>query len=251
MYKTVEDTLFIGKNLVFVPECPSTNDLAISLLRSPTSTEGTVVITNRQTSGRGQRGNQWLTEPGQNLTFSVLLKPHWLPVKNQFFLTTVVSLALHDLLRDFGVNEARVKWPNDLVVGEKKIGGILIENQVQGDAVTTSVVGIGFNVNQLQFAVSTATSLSLTTGMSHSLEGVLQSLLGKIEARYLQLRNGKHAALLDDYLAVMHRYQQVARYLADGAIFEGTIIGVDEWGKLKVQTSGSTRLFGLKEIQYV
>jgi BirA family transcriptional regulator, biotin operon repressor / biotin---[acetyl-CoA-carboxylase] ligase len=251
VYKIAANTLFTGKNIVFVPECTSTNDLAINLLQSTYPAEGTVVITNHQTAGRGQRGNRWMTSAGENLTFSLILRPSFLPVKHQFMLTVITSLALHDLVTAKTSSRAHIKWPNDLLVDEKKICGVLIENQLLGHSISASVIGIGLNVNQIVNDLPTATSIAQLTGHQHELEGVLHALLSQLEIRYLQLRQSQHPLLMNEYLGRLYRYQQSSLYRAQGETFLGTIVGVDEWGKLKVETGGAIRTFDLKEIQYL
>lgn len=251
MYKTVEHTLFLGKNVVFVPECRSTNDLAATLLPLASTVEGTVVITNHQTAGRGQRGNTWQAEPGQNLTFSLILKPAFLPVKDQFYLTVVTALGIHDFLKARGVEGIQIKWPNDLLVNEKKICGILIENQVQNNVLASSIVGIGLNIMQENFALPSATSLKLETEKNYFLSDEFQSLLSFLEVRYLVLRQGKRKELLHDYLQVLYRMNSRHTFKSQETEFEGTIIGVDDIGRLQVSTTNGVRTFDLKEIQYM
>ena len=251
MYKTVEHTLFLGKNVVFVPECPSTNDLAATLLPLASTVEGTVVITNHQTAGRGQRGNTWHAEPGQNLTFSLILRPTFLPVKDQFYLTVVITLGIYDFFKAKTLELVQIKWPNDILANEKKICGILIENQVQNRVITSSIVGIGLNVRQDNFAVSSATSLKKITGNNYSLIDEFQLLISFIEVRYLLLRQSKQNELLKNYLQVLYRINIKHSFKSQEAEFEGTILGVDSIGRLQVSTTTGVRTFDLKEIQYL
>lgn len=250
MYKTVEHTLFIGKNVVFVPECSSTNDLANKLAQSSKG-EGTVVITNRQTAGRGQRGNSWQAAPEQNLTFSIIIRPIFLAIKDQFFLTVITALGVHDYLKNKALEKVQIKWPNDILVNDRKICGILLENQVQGTLITTSIIGIGLNILQEDFGVLNATSLKKETGSIFSLPDELSQLLSFIESRYLQLRQGKCSDLLQDYLQVLYRRNQLATYRSNDALFTGVITGVDEIGKLQIKIEEEVRTFDLKDIQYV
>ncbi len=251
MYKTVENTLFIGKNVVFVPVCPSTNDLAIRLLQQPSLAEGTVVITDHQTAGRGQRGNQWHTEPGQNLTLSVILKPTFLAIKNQFYLTMVTALAVHDFVRTLTASDAQIKWPNDILMGGKKLGGILIENQLQGDSISTSVLGIGLNINQKNFVIHTASSLSLLAQQDFILPSIFPVLLSHLESRYLMLRNGKYEVLKRDYLQNLYQLNEEHTYQSKDERFTGIIRGIDDWGKLVIETEQGERSFDLKEVSFL
>lgn len=251
MYKTVTDTLFLGKNIVFVPECPSTNDLAATLLPLPSTVEGTVVITDNQTAGRGQRGNTWQAEAAQNFTFSLIVKPSFLPVKDQFYLTVVTTLGIHDFLKAKGVADVKIKWPNDVLAQGKKICGILIENQVQGTTLASSIIGIGLNMLQENFPVTSATSLKNITGDKYDLQVEFEQLMAVIEVRYLRLRQGKQSELLQEYLSALYQINQLRKYRSVKEEFEGTIIGVDAIGKLQVSTTTGVRTFDLKEIQYV
>lgn len=251
MYKTVENTLFIGKNVVFVSACPSTNDLALKLLQQPTVAEGTVVITDCQTAGRGQRGNQWQAEPGQNLTLSVILRPAFLQIRDQFYLTMVTALAVHDFLKSQLSTPAQIKWPNDILIGGKKLGGILIENQLQGESISASVVGIGLNINQKNFAISTATSLSLLTQQDYVLQNLFTALLSHLESRYLMLRSGKYEVLKQDYLQNLFQLNEVRTYQSNDQQFTGIIRGIDAWGKLMIETEQGMRIFDLKEVSFL
>lgn len=241
----------MGKNLVFMPECHSTNTIASELCQQSHSPEGTLVITNRQISGRGQRGSSWEAQPGMNLTFSIILKPSFLTAKNQFFLSIVTSLAIHDYLSQMCSESIRIKWPNDILVNEFKICGILIENQLLGQQVTNSVVGIGFNVNQLQFSVPEATSLSLETNSAYDLQEVLDGILSNLEARYLQLKQNKVYELNAAYLNHLYRIKEEHWFKSGSDQFKGEISGIDEQGRLRVSVNGKERTFAVKEIAFV
>ena len=216
--------------------------------------EGTVVVTAHQTAGRGQRGNRWEAAPGENLTFSLLLKPRFLRATEQFRLSIAVALGVYGLLSEYLDEALKVKWPNDILYKNQKLGGLLIENTLQGYGLTESVVGIGLNVNQRQFGVPTATSLRAVTGQPYryDLDTLLARLLEGLEAEYLRLRRGDHEAQKARYLAVLYRYQEWHPFRdADGRIFNGQILGVDEAGRLALETEGGVRYFGVKEVGFV
>ena len=253
----------MGKNLVFVPECPSTNTLALEISQQSPVKEGTVVITDHQTAGKGQRGNSWETQPRLNLTFSLILKPDFLAVNKQFYLNIVICLALKDYLMAKTSDIVYIKWPNDILVHEKKISGVLIENQLQGSAITNTIAGIGLNINQKKFSVSTATSVSVVTGNDFDLGEELPRVLECIEARYLQARreftgarssrpaSDDHESLMNLYLGSLYRRHQRSTFATNGEQFEGVIEDLDEWGKLRIQTDDGLRVFGVKEIGYI
>ncbi|WP_354579625.1 biotin--[acetyl-CoA-carboxylase] ligase [Hymenobacter sp. UYP22] len=246
-------TLFTGQQLVWLPECPSTNTEAQQLAVQNRATDGCCVITDKQTAGRGQRGNQWEAAAGENLTMSVVWKPAFLPASDQFLLSQAVALAVHDWLTQLlGPDpQLRVKWPNDIFFGSQKLGGILIENTLNGAKIQHSVVGIGLNINQQQFAVPTATSLAAITGRRYHLPALVARLLESLERRYLQLRSGRIGTLRTEYLRVLYRFQEEHDYEADGQRLRGQIVGVDEAGRLALALGNSLRYFDLKEIKYL
>jgi BirA family biotin operon repressor/biotin-[acetyl-CoA-carboxylase] ligase len=185
-----------------------------------------------------------------NLTFSLLLKPHFILAKQQFDLTMAVSLGVFDFLSVRIPERVKIKWPNDLLIGEKKITGILIENGLVGEQIQQSIVGIGLNINQTVFSVATATSLKLETGLDFANNDELNALLQKLETRYLQLRAGKRAELRAAYLKNLYRIGEEQSFISNGQQLQGRIDGVDESGRLKVHTDGIDRFFGLKEISF-
>ena len=251
MYKIPANTLFLGKNLVFVPECHSTNTLLMELAQKTQSIEGTLVITANQTKGRGQRGNGWETEPGANFTMSLLLKPIFLMAKDQFQLTQSISLGIADYLSERLAKNISIKWPNDILVGNKKITGILIENTLSGDYIQQSIIGIGLNVNQTIFEIATATSMKLENENSFQLPDELGLLLGNIEKRYLQLRVGKKQELNEEYLKRLYWKGEARKFSTNEKVFIGKIEGVDSVGRLLVKNDNKIQSFGLKEIAFV
>lgn len=251
MYKIPANTLFLGKNLIFVPECHSTNDLAIELSNKPSAAEGTVIITNSQTAGRGQRGNTWKAAPGMNLTFSVILKPKTLDLANQFYLNIFTSLAVYDYLKTKTDAAIRIKWPNDLLIDGKKLCGILIENQVRGNQFSNSIVGIGLNINQHTFELPTATSLGLIAHREFALAKELEELLSRIESRYLELIHGNYTKLREDYHASLYWRNVEHTFSSKEEVFQGTIQGIDTIGRLMIDTAAGVKVFAEKEIVYL
>ncbi len=232
--------------------------MAAELVESSPVAEGTVVVAAHQTQGRGQRGNTWQAEPGQNLTFSLILKPGFLSAARQFRLNVAVSLAVHDFL-EFHLpgGGLRTKWPNDVYWHNSKMGGILIENTIQGTSISHSIVGIGLNINQLVFPDNLrATSLRLASRAAESEDGydleiLLNALLESLERRYLQLRGGGFADLERYYLETMYGFGQTRTFRNGGHVFEGVIAGIDETGRLAVRKGNETRHFSFKEIEFV
>ena len=250
MYKTKSNTLFIGKNLVYLPTCQSTNDEAADLLRLGKGFEGTVVITDYQTAGRGQRGNEWLTQGGENFTLSLILKPHFLSVSQQFYLNIAVSLGIHDFFDAFLGEPLKIKWPNDIYFNNQKLGGVLIENSLQHGRIESAIIGIGLNINQVMFESPRATSLKRLILKEHTLHELLPDLLACLEKNYLLLRNGHHNLLKTRYLQTLFRYQEVHSFRRGEAVFKGMIVGINETGLLAVQVENHLEYFDFKEISY-
>lgn len=252
MYKIYPKTLFVGQIIQYLPSCQSTNDEAAALIAQTDPGEGTLVITDHQTAGRGQRGNQWEAHVGQNITFSLILKPTFLSATEQFWLNIAVSLGICDGLQPLIGDALRIKWPNDLYVSDQKLGGILIENTLHGHHIAWSVVGMGINVNQTEFGYSTATSLQLQNPLpnAYDLPGLISRLCETLEKRYLQLRAGHRDALKSSYLHLLYRYQQPHNFEANGHLFSGTITGIDPTGRLAILTDNQVRYFDFKEVSF-
>jgi len=251
VYKIPARTLFAGKNLVYVPQCHSTNTLAAELGQKVETPEGTVVITDHQIAGRGQRGNTWEAEPGKNLTFSLILKPDFLTAKDQFQLNEAISVGLAQYIASFVAHKVAIKWPNDILVRDKKVCGILIENHLNSESIGCSIVGIGLNVNQQSFAVPNAESISMITGKEYDLRNEFEVLLHALEVCYLDLKKGKQAELENKYLDLLYRKDEIHLFTARDEIFEGIIIGVNEDGKLRINVGGVERVFGAKEVAFL
>jgi BirA family transcriptional regulator, biotin operon repressor / biotin---[acetyl-CoA-carboxylase] ligase len=241
----------MGKNIVFMPECHSTNTLALQLCQQRGTSEGTVIITNNQTQGKGQRGNSWEAQPNQNLTFSIILKPSFLKASEQFQLNRSVSLGLYDFLSEKVSTAIKIKWPNDMVVQNRKVCGILIENVIQGSSIAWSVVGIGLNVNQTEFVSERAGSIRMFTNLVHDLDQELTKLLTCVEVRYLALRQGKQEQMNMDYRQALLGIDEKRKFKSQGQEVEGMIKGVDAVGRLMLQTDQGDKVFDIKEIEFV
>ncbi|MCU0469379.1 MAG: biotin--[acetyl-CoA-carboxylase] ligase [Arcicella sp.] len=254
MYKIQPNTLFTGKSLKYLSNCHSTNDIAAQMIQSEQQVfEGTVIITDHQTAGRGQRGNTWEAHIGENLTFSVIFKPNFLKAHEQFQLNVAVSLGVLDFLTEYVDENLTVKWSNDIYYENQKMGGILIENTLQGYHIGYSVVGIGLNVNQIAFSHPQATSLRNITQnpLKYDLSELLAKLLEHLEKNYLAIQQGKYESLKIRYLSNLYRYQEYHYFRKNGQLFTGQIVGIDETGKLAIETDGIILYFDFKEVEFV
>ena len=246
-------TLFTGQQLIWLPTCASTNSEAQSLIVQNRASDGCTIITDFQTAGRGQRGNQWEAAPAENLMLSVVWQPTFLAAAQQFLLSQAVALAVHDWASTLLSSDPKLKlkWPNDLYYGDQKLGGILIENSLSGAKIQHSIIGIGLNINQQSFDTPAATSLSRLTGRAYLREVLAARLLESLERRYLQLRAGQVGQLRQAYLQALYRYQETHGYEIGGQRVDGQIVGVEEDGRLAVAIGGELRRFGLQEIRHI
>lgn len=251
MYKILASTLFLGKEVIYMPSCHSTNDLATDYVRKGDKKEGIIFITDNQTKGKGQRGNTWQSEQNKNLTFSIYLKPDRLPIAKQFYLNMVASLAVAQTIRYYlPESNVKVKWPNDVLVANKKISGILIENSLSGTAINSAVIGIGLNVNQKAFGPTRASSLMLESSKEFFLPSVLERLVNALEANYLLLKSGQFEQLKNEYLAMLYGYQRKVRLRAEHE-FDGSIVDLEENGLLHVLSDHQRYVFDFKEVSFL
>jgi BirA family biotin operon repressor/biotin-[acetyl-CoA-carboxylase] ligase len=243
----------MGKEVVFMAECHSTNSFALDRCQQvPAPLDGTVIITDNQFGGRGQRGNVWTAAPGENLTFSIIVKPGFLAMADQFLLNVCAALAVADFLNNEGCREVSVKWPNDVYVGARKACGILVESQIRGNQLIWSVIGIGLNINQQNFSISTATSLYVETGKTRILDECLSDLISFVESRYLQARQGDKEKLVREYESRLYWTNEKHQFESPGrGRFEGSIVGIDALGRLRVAIGSEEAKFDLKEIAFV
>ncbi len=250
---TDTNTNIIGKVLYRFEELPSTNQYALELLSKSTPEEGTAISTLNQTAGRGQIGRKWESAPGENLTFSIILYPNFLTAAQNFQLNKAFSLGVRDFVESVLPSfRVFVKWPNDIYVNDRKICGILIQNAIQGSRIQSTVLGIGLNVNQSQFAwAPNATSLFLESGRTFSLDQTLPDVFFFLEKRYRQLSSDIRT-LNENYLSALYRIHQETEFQQpDGQRFKGTITGVGPAGHLLILCGHQVRSYDLKEIQMI
>jgi len=242
----------IGIPLIRLDQVDSTNSYASRLIKNGDAPEGTVILAEVQTMGRGQKGNTWESTKGMNLTFSFILTPSFLEVRRHFYLLMSISMGILDLLKQEGIT-AQVKWPNDMVSAGRKIGGILIENSMQGSRVSSSVVGIGLNVNQTRFAFAggNPTSMKLLLGRTIDREDVFTDALKYLTTWINRLYRKEWSRIRESYLQHLFQYEQWADYTDASGDFRGRIRGVLEGGELSVEKQhGELYHYGFKEIGY-
>lgn len=230
----------------------TTNDFARNLYAGKSDFKPSCVWALNQTHGRGQRGAGWEANPGQNLTFSILYPKIQVEVDRQFLLSAAVSVAVVKALENFNIPNLKVKWPNDIMSGNFKIGGILIENILKNNEMSASVIGIGLNVNQVEFPdLPQAASLKMLTGISYNLEEVLAGLLDSVKGSLDSISIHNQSKVLEEYAEKMFRKDVVSTFqYPDNSYLTGIIRGVTTTGRLNVEIENSVfKTFDLKELK--
>ena len=211
---------------------------------------GHVLWALHQTQGKGQRGAIWSVEAKKNLTFSIFLSQEKLTFSNPFSLSCCLAFALKKSLDAMYIPDVSIKWPNDILSGDKKLCGILIENVYRGNSLNGSIVGVGLNVNQEKFDhLPQASSMRLQTGRTFLLEEVLQQFLMHFSS---QLQNENETDLFEHYRAALFSIDEKRSFHKGEIQFSATVKGVNENGQLLLQLSdGSIKEFALKEIRWI
>ncbi len=234
--KVKPNTQIIGQNLVYFTRVDSTNKLASELFKNNLAENGTVVVADYQTAGKGQMERVWESNPFENLMFSIGLKSVTNIVANPFLLNKCITIALcnymQQVLPQANVN---IKWPNDIFVNNRKICGILVENTFAGHQLSYSIIGIGINVNQsfehLQHI--NATSLFEQRGFAHSRVDVFEGILEEIDSQILLLENTKeHENINSIFDNLLLGYNISTNFIFQDTEITGTIKGCDNDGRL-------------------
>lgn len=206
-----------------------------------------------QYAGRGQQQNRWHSDPGKNLTFSLLLNPGFLPVTQQFDLTRAVSLGIIDALEPFLGTQLKIKWPNDIYYADGKLGGILIENLIQGNHIKNSVIGIGLNINQDSFPaeVPNAVSLKQILHRDYDLKFLLSEICKNIEAAYLNLKAGRFELVRKAYTERLYWLNEDKMFKSNNRVFKGSIKNVKDDGLLIVNNGILDEEYNFKGIEFL
>lgn len=239
-----------------IKELPSTNDYLAELCRQGKAEEFYTVIAEKQTAGKGQRGNFWESEPGKNLTFSTVLYPTEIKANKQFYFSMLVAIAIIDALTDY-TDGFSIKWPNDIYWHDKKICGILIENELEGKYLSQTIIGIGLNINQETFLSSAPNPVSLyqIIGKEIDREEVFSKVIHAILGGYKSLESDFHeasAAILLLYKKFLYRRKGFHSFQDNNGIFTAQIHDVGEDGYLYLKdTENNIRKYAFKEVNYI
>ena len=214
-----------------------------------------VAVAAHQTAGRGMDKNRWESEAGKNLLFSIALNVNFLEAENQFKISQTVSVAIVETLSQYADNQQLfMKWPNDIDCGDKKLVGMLIQNTIEGQMMGLSIIGIGLNVNQLQFSkdIPNPISLKMITGKDFDLENLLNSLITNIKNAVESLRFEKNREDINSkYISKLYRYQKWAEFVYQNQVKTLIITGFDKYGRLLLHDKeGAEIVCDVKELQF-
>jgi BirA family transcriptional regulator, biotin operon repressor / biotin---[acetyl-CoA-carboxylase] ligase len=241
----------IIKNYQYFDNCLSTNTLAYNFLAEQSNNDGVLVVAEQQSQGRGQRGNSWEAVAGKNITMSLGFYPKKLAASLQFYLNIAVCVSIFDFLKKYKLPDLSIKWPNDIYIGRQKIAGVLIENTLVGANIYSSVIGIGLNVNQLEFAWPKATSLALIKGREYSVPQLIESLAQSLVDNLILLNQYEYADMKKYYLENLFRKNSWATYRWLNQTHVAQIVDVTEAGQLIVEHENEYKYFDFKEIEYI
>lgn len=237
----------------FLPETPSTNSYLQMLLDTNAATTGDAVYTFNQTQGRGQKGNQWISQPGKNVLLSIAIQPEFLPARNQFLLSELAALAVKKVLDEY-VDNVCIKWPNDIYIKDKKIAGILIENRLKDAKIEYSIVGIGVNINQTEFPADLPNPISLHQILETETNPELfaEKLHDSLCKNLLNIDTEKNDEVRRYYLNSLYRRDGFHPYRDANGDFMAKILDVNASGHLMLEMEdGKVMVYDLKEVTFL
>tara|TARA_B110000495_G_C23023243_1_gene607443 strand:+ start:1654 stop:2400 length:747 start_codon:yes stop_codon:yes gene_type:complete len=246
--------LNLETKILRINSCESTNTFAKELLSKSEPIEGTVIITDKQTKGRGQFGNSWQSENNKNLTFSIILKPKFLIPSHQFYLSKISAITSVLSLNECTNKQFSIKWPNDIYFNDKKIGGILIENSITTNRIIDSIIGIGININQtFSEDLMIATSLSEILNKPQKIEPILIKFLNTFEKLFIMLQNNKLEEINSLYHSLLLGINQKRKFIDTKLNLEISAIlkGVNSIGQLHLYSNENDLFYNLKELKWI
>ncbi len=223
-------------NIIKLNAIGSTNDWLKNELQSGNCHDGDVVWTMNQTKGRGQHSNVWSSDSQKNITFSVFKRFSGLNSYDSFLINCAVTLAIIETLEKFKIPNLKIKWPNDILSANNKIGGVLIENIIKGKKLNASIAGIGINVNQKSFIdLPSAGSMFLKTNKKYDLKKVFEELLDTLNIFFDLLKKPNKVQLLSSFEKSIYKKGEWCQFKTNGSNFLGRIIGVSDHGLLTIE----------------
>lgn len=231
----------------------STNAYALSLTSNNNPIEGTAISAGFQSSGRGQIGRSWWGEAGKNIFTSIILKPTHIQAADQWIINQSISLAIVKCLEAWVDAPIKIKWPNDIYVNDRKICGILIQCHLAGKNIHHAIIGIGLNVNQDQFPEELPNPTSLLELIEEEVDliQVRSTLFSCLEEYYEKTRKIDVLSIRHQYQESLYRKGSPTSFIKDAKMITGTIIGVDEIGRLRLMINGKEESFNFNEVKMI
>ncbi|MCK4561954.1 MAG: biotin--[acetyl-CoA-carboxylase] ligase [Flavobacteriaceae bacterium] len=232
----------------------STNTYLKELAKETGTSNWTVVSAEFQTSGRGQVQTKWMSDKGKNLIFSVLIEFKALKIKNQFYLNCAISLGVFEALKKYNLPQLMIKWPNDIMAVNKKIGGILIENSLKSDSIYKTVVGIGLNINQELFSKELPKAISMKNLLNREFDRdeILFRIVESIQVQIKLLQENKFELLHRNYELQLFKKDKVCMYEENEIKFLGKINGVSNQGLLIIEKENQViKEYNFKEVKFL
>lgn len=242
--------------LIKLDAIDSTNTFLKNLAVNVELDDFTVVSAKHQLSGKGQMGSEWVSEVDKNLMFSVYKRFERLTIENQFCISMIVSLTIHEVLSALKLSKIKIKWPNDILSRDKKVGGVLIENKLKDKQIESSIIGIGLNVNQTVFRnLNQASSLYVNYKRKFDRDNLLKQIVNRLEINFKKYDFSSSDSINElhsNYEKLLFNLNLLKPYsLQDETIFDGVIKGVTEIGELKIEVNGVNETFNIKEIRFL
>lgn len=243
--KQMSFSLFTGKNRLHFNEIDSTNNYALQWVKNKRPPEGSLVTADFQTNGRGQRGNTWVSNREENFMGSYIFYPVFLSAQGQFWLNKALSVGVVDCLKSLlPYKDVQIKWPNDILVEGKKIAGILIENQLHGSQLSSTIFGLGINRNQREFdGLKQATSLAIHKSVEIQMDELIETLSSAIEKRYLQVKAGNYALIQNAYLDALYGKGKELKIELNNIQGYAQVMDVNEFGQIVLSIKGSLNVY--------
>jgi BirA family biotin operon repressor/biotin-[acetyl-CoA-carboxylase] ligase len=234
--------MFTDAPIIHLRETDSTNNYAANLQKQSKQPEGTVILADLQTAGKGQRGTTWESHRGENLLCSLVLYPDWISPELSFTLNKCLALATAESISEWSGLQASIKWPNDIVLRGKKVAGMLVELSWSGERIQQAIAGIGVNLNQRTFSVSHAGSVSALSGRYTAPQEAAAILRSHIFDWYGRLRDGQWRGIDQAYRQSLYRLGVASRFIYREQEIMAMITGVDVSGRLKLYAENGDSL---------
>ncbi len=239
------------KKFTILESVDSTNNYAMAMVKKGLATGDEAVFAMEQTSGKGRRGKSWQSEKGENIILTIMAEMQWLPVQQQFQVSIAVALGCVAFFSKYIKESIKIKWPNDIFINDRKAGGVLIENVIQGSLWQWAIIGVGININQLVFdpEILNAVSLKQVTGKNYDVVQLSAELHEIILSKVDELEKGNFTKLFEEYNEKLFGRNKIVKLKKGNIVFETTIIGVSQSGEL-ITKDALERRFGFDEVEW-